>query len=400
MAYSVDELRQRRHLQFFEARHSGGYFDKIVGLHPLADRVASLEAPIERKSFTHRQDVIEAKSAALGLPKLLYPLDLILTQRRLLNHVVDAVKSEKISVIAATDPLYSGLFGLWVSRRTGVPLVIHVVGNYDLNYEATGTLGMPRMFPSRRLENAVIKYVLRRADLVAAGSETLREYSLAHGATPARTEVFRVGKNMVAEHRVHPTERRPLDSRELARLKIANAPKRLLTVARLETVKMVDDSIRAFSLVVKTHPDAILILAGQGSQREELEGLARQLGVADRVCFLGLIDQDLLARIAPGCIALSPLTGMALFETSMAGCPAIAYDCDSAVNEMIQDGVTGWILPRGDWEGMGRAASDLLNDPDEYRRLSDAIRRNAELLTDERRLYAHEEAAFERLLAS
>ena len=71
-----------------------------------------------------------------------------------------------------------------------------------------------------------------------------------------------------------------------------------------------------------------------------------------------------------------------------------------AGSEMIQDGVTGWILPRGDWEGMGRAASDLLNDPGEYRRLSDAIRRNAELLTDERQLYAHEEAAFERLLAS
>lgn len=397
MAYSLDELKQRGHFQFFEARHSSGYFDKVIGLHPLADRVTRLGAPIERKSFTRRQDVIEAKSAALGFPKWFAPLDVLLTQRRLLAYVADAIVRENVSMIGATDPLYSGLFGVWLKRRTGLPFVLHLVANFDLNFEMTGSLAMPRMFPTRGAEKRIIRYVLRRADMVAAGSETLRKYALEQGVTEERTTVFRVSKNMAPAHRVRPAERRALSAAERERLGVAGATKLLLTVARLEPVKMVDDSIRALSVVAYDHPDALLLLAGQGSEREPLENLARELGVADRVRFLGLIDQELLARLAPGCIALSPLTGMALFETSMAGCPAIAYDCDSAVTEMIETGMTGMVLEPGDWRGMGKAASELLADPATCERLSKAIRERAERLTDEQTLYAHEHAVFDRL---
>jgi glycosyltransferase involved in cell wall biosynthesis len=141
-----------------------------------------------------------------------------------------------------------------------------------------------------------------------------------------------------------------------------------------------------------------LLLAGDGSDRARLETLASELGVADRVRFLGLLDQDMLARLAPGCVVLSPLTGMALFETSMAGCPAIAYDCDSSIAEVVETGVTGMLLEPGDWHGMGRAASELLGDRARYRRYSQAIRGRAEQLTDEDAIYAREHAAFDRLL--
>ena len=398
MAYSLDELRQRGHLQFFEARHSNGYFGKVIGLHPLADRVTRLDGPFERKHFSPRQDQIEAKAAARGWPSWLYPLDVLLSQARLLDHVCAVVRDEKVSLIAATDPLYSGLFGWWVKRRTGVPLVLHLVANFDLNRQATGSLAMPRMFPWAWLEKRVIRHVIRRADLVAAGSETLRDYAVAQGARRDRTEVFRVTKNMVPAHRTAPAERAPLTEEERARLGLGQGGKRLLTVARLEPVKMVDQSIRAFSIVAADHPDAVLLLAGEGSERGRLEALARELGVADRVRFIGLVDQDMLARLAPGCVVLSPLTGMALFETSMAGCPAIAYDCDSSIAEVVETGVTGILLENGDWNGMGRAASELLADPALYRRFSQAIRDRAEQLTDETMLYTREHLAFDRLL--
>jgi len=398
MAYSLDELRQRRHFQFFEARRSGGYFDKVIGLHPLADRVARLNSSIERKRFSECQDVVEARSASHGLPVFLRPLDVLLSQRRLLDYMTGVVRDEKVSLISATDPLYSGLFGLWLKRRTGIPLVIHLVANFDLNYEATGSLAMPRMFPSRALEKRVIRYVLRKADLVAAGSETTREYAIDQGVARDRTDVFRVTKNMIAAHRAPPEERRPLTEGERQQLGIGNSRKLLLTIARLERVKMVDQSILAFSLVAQEHADAVLLLAGEGSDRDRLERLARELGIADRIRFLGLLDQDLLARLIPGCVALSPLTGMALAETSMGGCPAAAYDCDSSIADLVETGVTGWLLELGDWKGMGQAAHRLLSDPALYKRMSKAMRKRAENLTDEKVLYAHEHAAFDRLL--
>jgi len=400
MAYSIEELRTRAHFQFFEARHSNGYFENVIGLHPLADRVVALNAAIERHKFSVRQDVIEAKSTAFGLPKWLAPIDLFLSQRRLLHHVAEIIRKENVAVIQATDPLYGGLFALRLRRLTRVPVVIHLVANFDLNYEATGSLAMPRMFPTHAIERAVIRFVLKRADLVAAGSETLRDYAVAQGARADRTTVFRVSKNMVPAHRVHPSRRAGLSNDEKAELGIQDCRKLLLTVARLEPVKMVDDSVRALSVVVQRHPDALLLLAGQGSERQRLEALAEKLGVARRVRFLGLISQDLLARLAPGCIALSPLTGMALFETSMAGCPAIAYDCDSAVNEMVETGKTGTVIEPGDWAAMGRAASALFDDPAELARQSAAIRERAVRLTDEQALYAHEHSVFDRLLSN
>lgn len=400
MAYCLAELRQRGHFQFFEARHSNGYFDRVIGLYPLADRVTEMRAPIERHQFSGRQDVIEAKSTALGLPKWLSPLDLFLTQRRLLSHVAEVVKRENVSIIISTDPLYGGLFGLWLKRRTGLPLVIYLVANFDLNFEATGTLAMPKLFPSRWLEKRIIRYVLQRADFVTAGSASIRDYALAQGVPRERTEVFRVVKNMVPEHRIPPAQRGALTADERQRLGLGDAPKLLLTVSRLEPVKMVDEAIRAFSIVHKSHPDALLLLAGQGSQREILEQLARELGVEENVRFLGLLDQGLLSRLAPGCVVLSPLTGMALAETSMAGCPAIAYDCDSSISDLVESGVTGELVEPKNWRAMGIAASELLSDPAKCRRYSEAIRSRAEQITDETALYRHEHAAYDALFAN
>jgi len=399
MAYSLAELNERGHDSFFEARHSGGYFRKVIGLHPLADRVKSLTASAERHRFSEHQDVIEAKSARLGLPKLLAPLDILMTQRRLLADITRLVHNENVSVIAATDPLYSGLFGLLLKRRTGLPLVLHVIANYDLNYALTGSVAMPRLIPSRWVEKRIIRHVLSNADLVAAGSETIRNYAIAQGAKAERTELFRVAKNMVPEHRVPIAQRQPLTSDERARLGIVGAKKLLLTVARLEPVKMVDHSIRALSIIVENHPDALLLLAGEGSDRQRLSDLANELGVAQNVRFLGLIDQQLLARLAPGCIALSPLTGMALFETSMGGCPALAYDCDTAIADLVETNVTGELLKPRDWKSMGRAASEILADQALYSRLSQAIRTRAETITDEQALFAHEHAAFDRMFS-
>ena len=203
--------------------------------------------------------------------------------------------------------------------------MIHLVANYDLTYETTASLSMPRMFPTDRWRK-------RGRRLCPPTSRPDRCGHRKHSRICNRSRFaarsrrgFSGGINIVPAHRVHPTERAPMSESDKAALGLDDFSKLLLTVARLEPVKMVGDFVRAFSIVVQKHPDALLILAGQGSERERLQALAEELGIADRVRFLGLISQDVLVRLAPGCLALSPMTGIALFETSMAGCPAIAY---------------------------------------------------------------------------
>lgn len=399
MAYALAELRQRGHSRFFEARHSGDFFKKVIGLHPLADRVTKMDKAIERHRFDDRQEVIEGRSAALPWPKWLLPLNVIISQRRLLRYVCEVVRSEKISLISSTDPLYSGLFGSWVKKHTGRPLVVHLYGNFDLNYATTGRVLNPQLIRWRFVEKYLIRHVLSRADLVAAGSHTVAEFAVAQGVPKDRVVVFRVGKYMVPEHRVPPPERAKLTGAERGEFGIVGAEKLLLTVARLEPEKMVDHALRAFSVVVGEHPDALLVLAGKGAERDNLEALARELGIHARVRFLGLTHQDILSRLAPECVMLSPLTGMALLETSMAGAPPVAYDYDSSIADLVESGVTGELIAPGDWQAMGRAASRILSDPKERKRLGEAVRERAQFLSDPARLYAIEAKAYESVIA-
>jgi poly(glycerol-phosphate) alpha-glucosyltransferase len=170
-----------------------------------------------------------------------------------------------------------------------------------------------------------------------------------------------------------------------------------LTIARLEPVKMVDHAIRAMRMIVDAHPDAVLLLAGRGSEQEALERLVSELGLGDNVRFLGLVSQDRLSRLIPRVIALSPMTGMALFETSMGGAPAIAYDGDSQVAELVVSGETGWLVPFGDHVAMGRAGVRILDHLDERHRMGEAMRRHAARLADPATVYANEHAGFDTL---
>ncbi len=399
-AYTVSELLRRQHRQFFDARHSGGFFKRVIGLHPFADRVREMAAPVETIRFSERQVVVEAKAMALNLPRVLAPINLIVTQARLLRRIARLIRDEKLSLISATDPLYSGLFGYWLKRRTGRPLVVHIYANFELNYQNTGRTAYPKLIPWRWLEQALFGYVLRRADKVAAGSHTVAEQAERCGVPAPRIFVLRVGKNLVPEHRVPPLERARLTEDERRRLGIRPNTKLLLTVARLEPEKLVGDAIRAFAIVAKHVSDAVLLIAGQGSELGRLQALAETLGVAERVNFLGLMGQSVLTRLAPECVVLSPVTGIALLETSMSGAPPIAYDIDSSISDLVESDVTGFLIQQGDWQAMGEAALAVMQDPALRQRLSTAIRSRAEALTDSDTIVAAEQAAYRPLIAN
>lgn len=399
MAYCMDEVRERGHLQFFEARHSNGYFGRVIALHPLADRVTQLDDEVVSRPFSDGQQVIEARSASGRLPRVLMPLDFVLTQRRLVKHISEIVRRERVDIIAATDAIYSGLFGYWIKKATGVPLVVYIVMHYKAVYESTKTLAMPRLFPFYGLQHWVTRKVLRNSDLVAPGTKTLAEFAIEAGADPSRVHVFPVSKFVNAAHRVPPEQRPPVQD-FLERHHVGADRPLFLTIARLNSVKLVDHAIRAMRMIADRHPQAMLLIAGRGPEQEPLEELTRTLGLEDNVRFLGLTTQEDLAALAPHVISMSPYTGIALFETSLGGAPAIAYDADSQVSELVETGRTGVLVPFHDVEGLGRGGVALLDDPEETRAMGRRMRRHAMALTDPDTVYAREHRIFDELFAA
>jgi glycosyltransferase involved in cell wall biosynthesis len=395
MAYTVEIVRAKRHFQFFEMRHSGGYFDRVWGLHPLADAAGKSSRKIELVEFSDRQTVVEGVAEMLRLPKALLPLNFVYSQWRLVRRLRRLIVDERIAMISATDAYYAGFIGCVLKRLTGRPLVVGVYANQDELYAATGALAMPRLLPFRWLERAVARLVLSRADLVIAGNRNNLDFAIANGAHGA-TAIIPVAKNAEPLHLRPPEEREPPET--LTRLGIAAGSPLMLFVGRLLALKHPDEAVRAMAAVVARRPEAHGLVAGSGPMQAELEQLAVSLGASERIHFLGHLDQAELSRLIPHCITLSPLTGMALVECGLGGSPLVAFDRDWQA-EFVEDGRNGFVVPFLDHHAMAERALRLIDDLALRARMRAASRERALEFADRDRIEAREHEAYDRLLA-
>lgn len=136
-----------------------------------------------------------------------------------------------------------------------------------------------------------------------------------------------------------------------------------LCLARMEPQKRHDVLLDAWAALGGR--DAVLLLAGDGSLRPDLERRARDLGVADRVRFLGNRSDvaDLLAAVDLT-VLTSDWEGMpiAVLESLAAGVPVVATDVDG-VAEALADG-GGVVVPRGEPTAVADALRALLSNAD------------------------------------
>jgi len=155
----------------------------------------------------------------------------------------------------------------------------------------------------------------------------------------------------------------------------------VLTVARLrpeERTKGVDALIRALPRLARVVPAARLTIVGDGPQRPELEALARDLGVADRVELAGRVsDEDLDRAYATANVFALPSSqegfGIVYLEAWRHGLPVVAGDADAGA-EVVESGVSGLLVPAGDAGALADALAELLGDPGRSRRMGKAGR--------------------------
>ncbi|MDT4895764.1 MAG: hypothetical protein QOH25_841 [Acidobacteriota bacterium] len=123
--------------------------------------------------------------------------------------------------------------------------------------------------------------------------------------------------------------------------------------------------LRAFALVQQRFPDARLKVVGDGSQRLELERLARELGLRQTE-FTGLVAPDCMPALyteADIYLNGSEIDNMPLsiLESFAAGLPVVTTDA-GGIPFIVQDGETGMIVHKGDYEAMAERAIRLLED--------------------------------------
>jgi glycosyltransferase involved in cell wall biosynthesis len=136
---------------------------------------------------------------------------------------------------------------------------------------------------------------------------------------------------------------------------------------RAEQYKGADTLIAALPRILKTAPDASLALVGDGDDRSRLEQLARDHGVAERAHLLhGLSPEQLFACYASCDVFALPSRGegfgMVFLEAMACGKPVIG-GAHGGIPDIVEDGVTGLLVPHGDEDRLAQAFETLFNDP-------------------------------------
>lgn len=401
-AYTLEMIHERGIENSIRCRDLDGFFRHVWSVHPFATLVTSEHwAPRFGKpvwsELGARHTFIEGKVGRSPALKPVFPINFVLAQAGLFFDLLHLVRTERICIIRVGDPLYLGLFGLILSRIARIPLVIRVNGNNQKIRETTQSAVYPRLFHWRWLERRVERFVLRRADLVAAPNQDNVDYAISFGAKPDCVTIFPYGNLLADEHLVDPA-RRPLDD-ELFRRWGIRPNKYILSVARLAPLKCPEDVLAAFAKVRAAGFDVDLVYAGEGPMRDQLLAEANALGVADHVRFIGNQNQRSLAQLnAQAAAVLSPLTGRALSESALGAAPIVAYDLDWQ-GDLIRTGDTGELVPFRHPNLMAESTIKLLRDRDYAKRMGNSARIRALKMLDPAALNEHERQEYSKLLS-
>lgn len=402
-AYSLYTLTKRAQLSTIFCRDLDGFFDHVTTVHPLVgadprEPETCATGPVRVEALSPRHTVIENPIRPGRIGRSLPRLAFLLNQRNLLRHLDRVIKSDSTSVIRAGDPHYQGLIATALTRRNAIPLVIRIGGNIDAIHAQTGALAYPRILPNRRIEKIVERYSLKRADLVVGANQDNLEYAIANGAARERTSVFRYG-NLVAPVHFSVPESRTGGAELLSALGIDPEHPVLLFVGRLEPVKHVRDLIEVHALVRRRHPDAQLLIVGDGTERPAMESLARELQSERMLFFAGDRAQDWIAKAAPHTdVVVATHMGRALVETALGGVPVAGYDHDWH-GELVEDGKEGYLVQFGDKIALAEAIDGLLGDVERTYEMGRRIRSKAHEMMHPDRLNAHEREAYRTILS-
>jgi glycosyltransferase involved in cell wall biosynthesis len=220
-------------------------------------------------------------------------------------------------------------------------------------------LGWKVAFLTSAFERTFGRVILRSSDAVIAVSNAVGEH-VARGMK--HRERLHVIPNGVDLQTFAPLPEDP--GRDESHGHEAVGPVRVLVVGRLIFNKGPQFVLQAAPKVLASYPNVRFVFVGDGPMEEELRAQATNLGIAANVEFLGH-REDVAALLQTGSImvraSLSEGLPLVALEAMACGLPVIATDV-GGTREVVQDGVTGYLLRPGDVAGLTEAMCRLAGD--------------------------------------
>lgn len=231
----------------------------------------------------------------------------------------------------------------------------------------------------RRWGRRVYERLFRKGDLFTANSRFLVDRALELGCPSDRLIELHTGVDL---------SRFAFRVRKLA----PGEPVRILTVGSLVEVKGVEYGIRAIAKLVQTGHSVRHQIIGHGPLLVSLQHLARQLGIADRVEFLGAQAEDRVRQsyadahlfLLPGVVSAAgdeEGQGGVLAEAQATGLPVVATRV-GGIPQAVLEGRSGLLVAQKDPDALAEALTRLIDRPERWAEMGRAGRRHIEAYYD------------------
>jgi len=265
---------------------------------------------------------------------------------------VNVARERGADVIHAHWAIPTGPAAVQAARKLDLPSVITMHGgdvyvNPEQGYD----------FPTRWYVRPPLRWTLRHTGALTAITEDCRQHALRAGAPAEKIHLVFNGTDL---RRFSPTTGgKTVDPRF--------GPQMVFACRQLFPRKGIRFLIEAAAQLAPRFPALQIVVAGDGFERPELVKLAESLGIADRVTFLPPQSRDQLPpyyRAAAISVIPSLEEGFGIPAAEAMGCetPVVASDA-GGLPEVVEHGVTGLIVPRGDSTALAEAMGRLLGDP-------------------------------------
>jgi len=241
--------------------------------------------------------------------------------------------------------------------------------------------------------HAITRFTILESDGITAVSGYLRDETVRDFSVPS--ERIEVIPNFV-DTELWGSGREPGHRAKLA----PGGEKIVMHISNFRSVKRTEDVVNIFARM-QNSVDARLIMVGDGPDRPRAAQRAAELGLSEKVVFLGK-HQSVEELLSCADLFLLPSEtesfGLAALEAMACGTPVVASDI-GGIPEVVRDGETGFLLPVGAIDDMAAAGGRILTDDELHRSLSAAGRRVAAESFSTSAVVSRYEEFYERILA-
>lgn len=312
-------------------------------------------------AYTHKQEPF------VGTRLIIVEKNQVLI-KRLLKYTIELLKVVRgFDIVYIQNAMAAGLPTAIACTIFHVPFILKFVGDEAWERATQRRLTEKRLEEFLKNPDGGIKiktmmwiqgFVLRRASIVTTPSAYLGEEIIKAYKVPRKKVVVNYNAS---------------ENSEILPFNIEKLENQIVTTARLVVWKGIDGIIKAVAILKEKIPNIKLIVAGEGPELENLQNLARELGVIDNVVFKGNVSRAetwQLRKKSSVYVLNSTYEGLPhVVLTSFAAMIPVVATNISGTNEAIYHEKTGLLVEPGDEKGLAEAILRLLTDKSLQERL-------------------------------